>query len=187
MIDCEQKSTLLDDNDVFKNINEYYTTPIATQTEDDVESDDEVNSDVEIEYDPYLNETKEEREIRLDISYMVLNGLTVDQIEQKYPAYYSKEKMMIGFAHFFHATHNDTDYPFFSGIIHTKAVNVEDYDPLTEQDLIKKIVNILIVKNLLSTSKKDSPNTLNLIDNTSVYIKITVNQRKSLMRNSNCK
>jgi hypothetical protein len=143
MIDCEQKSTLLNDDDVFKNIKEYYASPIATQTEDDVESD-EVNSDVEIEYDLYLNETEEEREIRLDISCMILNGSTVDQIEQKYLAYYSKEKMMIGFAHFFHTTHNGTDHPFFSGIIHTKAVNVEDYDPLTEQDLIKKIVNILI-------------------------------------------
>jgi hypothetical protein len=59
MIDCEQKSTLLNDVDVFKNINEYYATPIATQTEDDVESDDEVNSDVEIEYDSYLNKTEE--------------------------------------------------------------------------------------------------------------------------------
>jgi hypothetical protein len=30
---------------------------------------------------------------------------------------------MIGLAHFFHATHISTDHPFFSGIIHTKAVN----------------------------------------------------------------
>jgi hypothetical protein len=66
------------------------------------------------------------------------------QIEQKYHTYYKKEKMMIGFVHFFHATHNSTDHPFFSGIIHTKAVNVEVYHPLTEQDLIEKIVNILI-------------------------------------------
>jgi hypothetical protein len=124
--DCKQRSTLLDYDDVFKNINEYYATPITTQIEDDAESDDEVNSDSEIEYKPYLNEIEEEREIRLEISCMILNGSTVDQIEQKYPTYYSKEKMLIGFAHFFHATHKGTDHPFFSGIIHTKYINIED-------------------------------------------------------------
>jgi hypothetical protein len=142
--DCKQKSTLLDDDTVFKNINEYYATPTTTQTEDNTRSNDEVDSDPEIEYELYLNETEEEREIRLDISRMILNGWTVVQIEQKYPVYYNKEKMTIGLAHFFHATHIGTNHPYFSGIIHTKAVNVEDYDLLTEQDLIGKIVNILI-------------------------------------------
>jgi hypothetical protein len=144
MTDCKQKSTLLDDDDVFKNIKEYYAIPITTQTEDDTESDDDIDSDLEIEYVPYLNESEEEREIRQDISCMILSGWTVDMIEQKYPTYYSKEKMMIGLAYFFHATHIGTDHPFFSGIIHTKAVDVEDYNPLAEQDLIGKIVNIPI-------------------------------------------
>jgi hypothetical protein len=44
----------------------------------------------------------------------------------------------------FHANHTGNDHPFFCGMVHTKAVLVEDYDPLSENDLIGKIVNILL-------------------------------------------
>jgi hypothetical protein len=60
-----------------------------------------------------------------------------------YPTYYLKEKTMIGSAHLFHASHTDNNHPFFAGIVHMKAVEVQNYDPLTEKDLIGKIVNIL--------------------------------------------
>jgi hypothetical protein len=45
----------------------------------------------------------------------------------------------------FHANHAGSDHPFFCGMVHTKAVLVEDYDPLSENDLIEKIVNILLL------------------------------------------
>jgi hypothetical protein len=44
----------------------------------------------------------------------------------------------------FHANHTGSDHPFFCGMVHTKAVLVEDYDPLSENDLIGKIVNLLL-------------------------------------------
>jgi hypothetical protein len=56
---------------------------------------------------------------------------------------------MIELAYFFHSTHIGTDHPFFTDIIHTKAVDVEDYDLHIEQDLIGKIVKILIAREVL--------------------------------------
>jgi hypothetical protein len=44
----------------------------------------------------------------------------------------------------FHANHAGSDHPFFCGMVYTKAVLVEDYDPLSENDLIGKIVNLLL-------------------------------------------
>jgi hypothetical protein len=55
---------------------------------------------------PYLNVSDEERRIRLEIS------------------------RMIELAHFFHTTHTDTNYSFFSGLIHTNADEVEEYETL---------------------------------------------------------
>jgi hypothetical protein len=121
-----------------------------------------------------LNETEEERKFR-DISHIILNGSAVDQIEQKYPTYYKKEKMMIGLSHFFHATHIGTDNPFFSGIIHTKDVDVEDYDPLIERDLIGKIVNIII------SSEKPLEYIKERLPENFRSHRITVQRRKSLM------
>jgi hypothetical protein len=61
-----------------------------------------------------------------------------------YPNYYAKEKVMIVLAHIFHANHIGNDHPFFFGMVHTKTVQVQDYDLLSENDLIGKIVNILL-------------------------------------------
>jgi hypothetical protein len=52
---------------------------------------------------------------------------------------------MIGLAHIFHTNHSGNYHPFFFGMVHTKAVQVQDYDPLSENDLIGKIVNILLI------------------------------------------
>jgi hypothetical protein len=51
---------------------------------------------------------------------------------------------MIGFAYFFHNTNSTTNHLFFSDLIHTKDVDVQDYNPLTELDLVAKIVQFLI-------------------------------------------
>jgi hypothetical protein len=51
---------------------------------------------------------------------------------------------MIGLAQFFHATHTGTDHIFISSLIHTKAVDVEDYDSFIEQDLVAKFMHLLI-------------------------------------------
>jgi hypothetical protein len=78
---------------------------------------------------------------------MILNGASIEKIKWKYPNYYAKEKAIIGLAHIFHANHAGSDHPFFCGMVHTKAVLVEDYDPLSENDLIGKIVNLLLFSN----------------------------------------
>jgi hypothetical protein len=51
---------------------------------------------------------------------------------------------MIEFVYFFHTTHTGNDHLFFSGKVHTIAVEVQDYEVLTEKNFICKIVNILI-------------------------------------------
>jgi hypothetical protein len=84
---------------------------------------------------------------------MVLHGLIVKQIKLNYPINCAKEHTMIGLAQFFHATHTGTDHIFFSDLIHTKLVDVEDYELLIEQDLVSKIVHILISELLCSKEK----------------------------------
>jgi hypothetical protein len=73
---------------------------------------------------------------------MILNGVSVKLIKQIYPNYYSKEKTMIGITHLFHFAHTGNDRPFFADIVHRKAVEVQNYESLTEKDLIDKIVKI---------------------------------------------
>jgi hypothetical protein len=51
-----------------------------------------------------MNKTDEERRIR-QISRIILNGWTVEEIKKNYPTYYEKEKMVIKLAHFFHMIH----------------------------------------------------------------------------------
>jgi hypothetical protein len=111
------------------------------QNSDEESSDEE---DPQTANMPFKNETSEERLVRMDISRMILNGASIEKIKWMYPNYYSKQKTLIGLAHMFHANHASSDHPFFCGMIHTKAVLVEDYDPLSENDLIRKIVNILL-------------------------------------------
>jgi hypothetical protein len=76
---------------------------------------------------------------------MILNGASMEKIKNMNPNYFAKEKVMIGLAHIFHTNHSGNYHPFFFGMVHTKAVEVQDYDPLSENDLIGKIVNILLV------------------------------------------
>jgi hypothetical protein len=56
----------------------------------------------------------------------------VHLIHRKSFQQYVKERMMIGLAHFFPPVYTGSDHTFFSCLIHTKAVDVEDYDPVTE-------------------------------------------------------
>jgi hypothetical protein len=88
--------------------------------------------------------SEKERLVRLDISRMILNGASIEKIKWKYPNYYSKQKTLVGLAHMFYANYAGSDHPFFCGTVHTKAVLVEDYDPLSENDLIGKIVNFVL-------------------------------------------
>jgi hypothetical protein len=109
-----------------------------------MEEESDNNVDPETENVPFGNETNEEKIVRLDISRMILKCANVKKIKQLYPNYYSKEKTMIGLAHLFHANHTGNDHPFFFGMVYKKAVKVQNHDPLTEKDLIGKIVNVLL-------------------------------------------
>jgi hypothetical protein len=134
---------------VFVNLGRYYE-PIkwCDESDENDESSEEKSSDEEDPQTvnmPFKNETSEERLVRLDISRMILNGASIEKIKWKYPNYCSKQKTLVGLAHIFHANHAGSDHPFFCGMVHTKAVLVEDYDPLSENDLIGKIVNILLL------------------------------------------
>jgi hypothetical protein len=64
---------------------------------------------------PFKKETSEDRLVRLNISRMIFNGKSLENIKWKYPNYYAKEKAVIGLEHMFHANHAGSDHPFFCG------------------------------------------------------------------------
>jgi hypothetical protein len=95
---------------------------------------------------------------------------------------------MIELAHFFNAIRTCIDHSFFSRLIHKNAVNVEDNYSLTKQNLIARIMDLLIERaNILNTSNRVSLSISTSIVNTSPYIKTTGQIRKILMRNTNYK
>jgi predicted DNA-binding protein YlxM (UPF0122 family) len=124
--------------------------PIHHRHESD-ESDESLEEECSDEDDPetsnipFKNEISEERLVRQDISEMILDGASLERIKWTYPNNYAKEKAVIGLAHMFHVHHGADDHPFFSAMVHTKAKLVEDYDLLSENDLIAKIVNLLLL------------------------------------------
>jgi glycine cleavage system protein P-like pyridoxal-binding family len=110
-------------------------TEVGNETESKVESEFESNncsnircenpSETELDVIRYLNQTDEERRIRLDIFRMILNSCTVEETKKNNSAYYYKEEMMIWSGHFFHTTHTNTDHSFFSGLISQRSLRLK--------------------------------------------------------------
>jgi hypothetical protein len=80
---------VLDDEEIFVNIGQYYgssnnddTTDESDETDEGMEQEDDNDVDPEVENVQYWKETNEERIVRLDISRMILNGVSVELIKK---------------------------------------------------------------------------------------------------------